>query len=220
MFLSVAHLATAQNPPSPAGSAETFPLSPAQTALFDTPHLANVTSPETLRYAYQQVGPAEFSDTILVHVKAINSDGSKDLSFDYLTGPHHVPFPPIGDFRGNPLLMLALEQDVDDMKRALGLSQAFLRNRIREAFFNAATVTATTVTVDGKTVPAREVTIRPFAETQRLEKIPSLQSKRYSFTIAESVPGMIEAITIDTPPDPDLKAAALTKTITFTGVSP
>ncbi len=210
MLFSFAHASLAQN----------NPLSPAQVALFDTPHLSNVTGPETLHYAFQQVGPAGFTDTILVHIKAINSDGSKDLSFDYLTGPHHVAFPPIGNFRGNPLLMLALEQDVDDMKKALGLSQAFLRNRIREAFFDAATVTAATVALDGKSVPAVVVTITPFAQSQRLEKIPSLQSKRYSFTIAEAVPGMLDAISIETPADAELNAPGLTKTIIFTGVSP
>src|SRR4051794_3493907 len=69
------------------------PLSPAQIALFETPHLRNVARPETLRYTYRRVAPSGFTDAIAVHVNAINSDGTKNLTFDYLTGARRVAFP-------------------------------------------------------------------------------------------------------------------------------
>ncbi len=219
MILSLGHAVRAENPSSTPATAGGSQLSPAQSALFDTPHLSNVTSPETLRYAYRQVGADEFSDTILVHVKEINADGTKNLSFDYLTGSHRIAYPTIADFHGNPLLMLVLDQDVDDMNKAVGLSQAYLRNRIREAFLNAP-ITATTANAAGQPLPARLIKIKPFAGLERLERIPSLQNKTYSFTLSESLPGMIASIAIETPSDPALNAAAFAKTITFEGVSP
>ena len=202
------------------GAAQTAPLSPAQKALFATPHLSNVTHPETLSYTYQRTGAETLSDTIAVHVKEINSDGTKDLKFDYLTGARHVFFPPIDHFRGNPLLMLVLERDVTMMKTALGMSDAYFRNRIRQAFLDGATVADTTVPFDGAATPARTVTITPFAHEQRLERIPSLQAKTYTFTLANAVPGMIANIRIDTPSDPALHAPEFSEQITFAGVEP
>lgn len=204
---------------APGANPDAAALSPAQEALFDTPHLSNVTRPETLRYAYRQVGPGAFDDKIEVRVKEIHDNGTKDLAFDYLTGPHHVAFPEIGEFRGNPLLMLALDQDVADMNRALGISQAFLRNRIRDAFV-AADVADGTVTLEGRDYPAMVVTIKPFARLERLDRISSMQEKSYAFTLCVVVPGMIARISIDTPADPALGAPALSKTITFQGEAP
>lgn len=188
--------------------------------MFDTPHLANVSHPETLRYAYRRVGPAAFTDIIAIQVKKINGDGSKQLAFDYLTGPHHVFFPELERFHGNPLLMLALERDVVEMNQAIGVSKAFLRNRIRAAFFDSATVADTTVTFQGAPTPARVVTVRPFDREQRLERIPSLQAKTYTFVLADKVPGMIDEIRIDTPEDPALHAPAMSEQMTFAGVQP
>lgn len=212
IVISVANITTA-------GAAEDRPLSPAQMALFDTPHLSNVTRPETLSYDYARVGPDAFADKILVEIKQINPDGTKDLTFDYLTGAHHVAFPAIGDFRGNPLLMLVLDRDVAMMSTALGMSEAYFRNRIRESFLDGAVVTDTTVSVGGTDSPARTVVVTPFAHEQRLERIPSLQAKTYAFTLAQAVPGMIAVIRIDTPSDAALHAPEFSERITFAGVA-
>ena len=220
LFIHAAQPQPSQSQPSQDGSADVRPLSAGQIALFDTPHLANVSRPETLRYAYRRIGPAAFTDIIAVHVKKINDDGTKELAFDYLTGPHHVFFPDLDHFRGNPLLMLALERDVAATSEAIGVSKAFLRNRIREAFFDSATVASATITFEGKATPARVVTVRPFEHEQRLERIVSLQAKTYTFVLADLVPGMIDEIRIDTPEDPALNAPALSKQIKFAGVEP
>ena len=201
-------------------AADLVPLSPAQQALFETPHLSNITHPETLTYTYSRTGPDAFSDTVAVRVTDINADGSKDLAFDYLTGARHVFFPAIDNFRGNPLLMLVLERDVAMMKTALGISEAYFRNRIRQSFLDAAVVTDTTVPFNGTAVPARTIVVTPFAHEQRLERIPSLQAKTYTFTLAESVPGMIASIRIATPSDAALHAPEFSEQVTFAGLQP
>lgn len=196
------------------------PLSPAQVALFETPHLRNVDRPETLGYGFARQGPAGFTDKVAVHVQRVNPDGTKDLAFQYLTGERQVRFPELDNFRGNPLLMLTLERDVAEMKESVGLSTAFFRNRIREAFVADAAVTDTTFDLDGTAVPARTITIRPFEHEQRLERIPSLQAKTYTFVLADAVPGMLAEIRIATPEDPAMHVPAMTQRTTFTGVTP
>ena len=66
------------------------PLSPAQVALFETPHLRNVDHPETLDYGFTRQGPAGFTDKVALHVRRVNPDGTKSLAFDYLTGERQV----------------------------------------------------------------------------------------------------------------------------------
>lgn len=196
------------------------PLSPAQVALFETPHLRNVDRPETLDYGFTREGPGGFADTVALHVRRVNPDGTKSLAFDYLTGEHRVAFPELDNFNGNPLLMLTLERDVNEMKEAVGVSAAYFRNKVREAFVTKATVADGTFDLAGAAVPARVITVQPFAEEQRLERIPSLQAKRYTFVLADAVPGMLAEISIDTPADAKMNAPAFHQRTVFTGVEP
>ena len=201
-------------------TADTRPLSPAQLALFETPHLRNVAGPETLDYGYVQDSPAGFTDRIAVHVRQVNADGTKDLSFDYLTGAHQVWFPELDHFRGNPLLMLVLERDTQQMKEAVGLSAAYFRNKVRASFVDAASVSSTTFTLAGAATPATAITVHPFASDQRLERIPSLQAKSYTFVLADAVPGTLAEIRIDIPADAAMAVPAFSQRVTFTGVTP
>ena len=199
---------------------DTRPLSPAQLALFETPHLRNVDHPETLDYGFVREGGAGFTDKIELHVRQVNADGTKDLSFDYLTGEHHVQFPELDHFRGNPLLMLTLERDVNEMRDAVGLSASYFRNKVREVFVTGATITDATFILSGTSMPAREITVRPFKGDPRLEHIQSLQQKSYTFVLADGVPGTIAEIRIAVPADAAMAAPAFSQRTIFIGVEP
>ena len=196
------------------------PLSPAQTAIFETPHLRGITAPETLHYRFVQDGGVNYTDQVAVHILKVYPDGSKSLTFDYLTGERQVRFPELDHFRGNPLVMLTLEQDAAAMKEALGLSSSYFRNKIREAFVTGATMADTSVMLNGVTVPAREITIQPFLGNARLERIPSVQAKSYTFVLADAIPGMIAEIRISVPADAKMDSPAFSQRTIFTGVSP
>lgn len=223
MALLAAGLAIAHGIPAFAQGAPTVedarPLSPAQIVLFETPHLNNINKPETLDYDFVRDGEAGFSDRVAVHVRRVNPDGSKDLSFDYLTGPRQVHFPELDKFKGNPLLMLTLERDTIGMKEALGVSHNYFRNKIREAFVSA-TVSDGTFTLDGRTVPARVVVVKPFEHDARLQRMASVQAKTYTFVIADDVPGSVAEIRIEMPADGPMAAPAFAERVTFKGVEP
>ena len=213
---SIALPALAEGPPDE----DTRPLSPAQVALFETPHLRNVDHAETLDYSFARDGVAGFTDLIAIHIRKVNPDGTKNLAFDYLTGDRQVKFPELDNFRGNPLLMLTLERDVAEMKDAVGLSTSYFRNKIREAFVTGAILTDATFTLDGVAVPSHEVTVHPFEGDRRLERIPSLQAKSYVFVLADSVPGTFAEIRIGVPADAVMAVPAFSQRTTFTGVEP
>ena len=196
------------------------PLSPAQRALFMTPHLKNVSQPETLQYEFTRTGKGGFDDTVLEHIKAIHPDGTKLVSFDYLSGDHRKPFPEIDDFAGNPLLMLFLETDVQNMRDTLRVSATYFRNHVREAMVDHATCKDVTYAYDGKALPAVEVTVQPFADDERLEHLPSVQAKTYRFVISDSVPGGIAEMQTSMPADPQRDIIASGEKLTFAKVAP
>ena len=193
------------------------PLSPAQIALFETPHLQNVRQPETLDYEIVRSGETGFTDKILVHVRAIRPDGSKDLSFDFMSGPRRLVYPELDSFRGNPLVMLTLERDVLEMRATLGLSAAYFRNRIRQSFVDQALVADTQVSIAGQMVPGRAVTVRPFARDDRLNRLPTVQNKSYVFVLADGVPGGIAELRIEMPGDPLTHLPPYSERISFVG---
>jgi hypothetical protein len=196
------------------------PLSPAQVALFDTPHLKNIAHPETLAYRLERTGPDPLVDTVLVHIQTIHPNGTKYVSFDFLTGPHRQFFPAVDDFSGNPLLMLFLEHDVLEMREQTGIAAAYFRNPIRAAFIDRADMAATTIPFAGKTVAARLITLKPFRDDPRLANLPSFRDKTYRFVLSEDVPGQIETLAAEMPADAGSDTPAWSETIMFVGEKP
>ncbi|HWK46302.1 MAG TPA: hypothetical protein VNT30_16395 [Stellaceae bacterium] len=196
------------------------PLSPAQAALFETPHLSNIGHPETLNYRFEQTGPAAFADQVSVHIDEIHPNGTKYVSFDFLTGTHHAFFPAVDDFSGNPLLMVFLEHDVGEMKDQVGIAAAYFRNRIRTAFIDRAELSETEIQFDGKRIPAHRVTLKPFADDHRFDHLPTVQGKTYDFVLSDQVPGQLAELGTEVPADPAAGAPAWTERLTFVGETP
>jgi hypothetical protein len=194
------------------------PLSPAQTALFDTPHLRKIDHPETLLYAFDLAGPGAFTDKVAVEIVTVHPDGTKYVGFDYLTGAHHVFFPAVDPFSGNPLLMVFLEHDVREMKDQFGVAAAYFRNQVRAAFVDRAQVTDTRFDYAGQTVAAKQITVSPFQNDPRFEKLPALRNKLYTFVLSDAVPGELAELRAEMPADPESGQPAWSETLRFTGV--
>ncbi len=175
--------------------------SPAQRAIFNTPHLANITQPVTLRYSYQHQGTLEqaFNDVVDVIITKVMPDGGRDVSFNFLSDKHHQDFPVIEGFHSNPVIMMFLEHDVAGLSSQTGGSALYFRNRIREAFVDRATAEETTVLFGGKEVPATHVTLQPFLQDPMRERFEKFAEKSYEFYLAPDVPGGVYSIRVLTP---------------------
>ncbi len=195
------------------------PLSPAQIALFETPHLKTIDHPEALHYSFERIGITPLTDTVTVKIETVHPDGTKLVGFDFLTGDNHQFYPAVDNFSGNPLLMLFLEHDVQEMKQQVGVAAAYLRDRVRAAFVDQATMSDTTIELNGKKVPAKLITLRPFAKDTRFEHLPTVQGKTYSFVLADDVPGEIQSLKTETPGDEASHLPAWSEAITFTGAA-
>ncbi|APH55240.1 putative secreted protein [Granulibacter bethesdensis] len=192
---------------------------PAVHAVFESPHLANITQPETLIYSYEYKGPQSFTDTVSEQIIKIHPDGTKLVGFHFLTGDRFMFTPSLDDYRGNPLVMIFLEHDVMEMKKSIGMAAAYFRARVKEGFFKAA-VTDTTFTHDGKSLPARQVVMEPFATESRLQNVPFIQHKKYTIILCDQLPGGIAQIRTEQPGDPKGGIPPISQILTFKTVKP
>ncbi|HEU0156140.1 MAG TPA: hypothetical protein VFQ82_08720 [Stellaceae bacterium] len=185
----------------PGRGAEGPPLSPAQTALFATDHLAAIHESETLDYRFRHDGAKPWDDTVSLAIRAVHKDGSKDVAVAFLSGSRRVELPSVARFHGNPLIMYFLEWDVRQMQQATGGSALYFRTRLRNAFADAAETGTATITLDGRPQPATVVVLEPYKRDPEIARYPSFREKTYRFVLAKAVPGMIYEISTALPSD-------------------
>ena len=201
-----------------APAAEVPALSPAQVALFETPHLHGLPVPVRLDYAFrrEENGKDPLEDRIWLDVRAGSEPGRLDVHPQFLTGPRAIQYPPAVGFRGNPLLLFALDRDTRELSAATGGSALWFRNRIRRALADAAETAAVEVELgDGRRVPATEFGVTPFGGEPRARRF---QGRRYSFVVSAEVPGAVYAIRTALPASEG--GGAVAESIVFAGASP
>jgi hypothetical protein len=189
------------------GDDQPKPLSEAQIALFESDHLRDIHQPTQLEYRFHHQARGGKEDGDYVDRIALDlhprDDGGKDVWVDFLSGEHHVAYPPLMGFHGNPVLMFFMEHDVDEMHRATGSAATYFRNSIRRAFVDQAAIKPVDVQWDGKPRPATEITLAPFArDSQIAAAFPALKDKQYRFVLSQAVPGQVYEIAAQVPGEP------------------
>lgn len=174
-------------------------LSPAQTLLFATNHLARIKQPARLDYTVEHEGRTGWRDKIALRVSAVHADASKDVAVEFLSGKRRVDFPAVRGFHGNPLIMYFLEWDVRGMQQATGGSALYFRNRIRNAFADEAELAKVSIVVDGHSTPATAIVLRPYRDDPDIARYAPFRDKSYRFVLAEAVPGMVYEIGTSVP---------------------
>lgn len=190
---------------SSAAENEAPPLSQAQIALFESDHLGSIRQAERLEYRFAREAAAAKPDEIGSYTDRVDldvrprADGGKDVWTDFLSAERHVPFPPLMDFHGNPLIMFFLERDVGEMHRLTGGTVTYFRNRIRQAFVDQAQLKTIELQRDGKSMSATEITLTPFIQDPHVAVFPGLAEKRYRFVLSDAVPGRVVEIQSEAP---------------------
>lgn len=193
-------------------------LSPAQVALFETPHLASLLPPLRLDYDFrrEEAGAEPVADTIRLEVRASEGqEGKRDVSVEFLTGPRAIRYPPARGFGGNPLLVFALDRDTRELSAATGGSALWFRNRFRQALAGAADLRRAEIGYGGRLVPATVIALTPYAGEPRAGRYAE---RRYAFTLSDAVPGSVHAIRAELPAAAD--RGAVVESITFAGTAP
>lgn len=202
-----------------AGNDARASMSPAQIALFETPHLASLRPPLRLDYAFrrEEDGKEPVADTIRLSLRASSAPdaGCCDVSPEFLTGPRALPYPPARNFQGNPLLIFALDRDTRELSAATGGTANWYRNRFRQALAAAAEVRPAEVEHGGQRVAGSSIFLRPYRDEPRAGRY---QQRLYAFTLCEAVPGWVHAIRTELPAGAG--GGAVVESIDFVGTAP
>lgn len=178
-----------------------IPYSEAQEMMFNRPHLSNIKQPVELVYNFKQAGThegtQEFTDSVSARVKKTHDDGTRDLSFDFLSGERKKIYPDLDGFRGNPMLMLFLEWDVTKMENTPGAlrSENYFRNKMRVGFWKYCKVEDVKVEHDDKQYTGKRITMQPFGNNKADRQLASIfADKEYEFIFVDEIPGEIYQI--------------------------
>jgi len=170
------------------GAAGAQPVSPAETLLFETDHLAKM-QPATLVYQFSKRSNLEAAFTDSVELEVTRSKGQVHATLHFLNGKRRRELPEIDDAHGNPVLLGFLEHDIAEMKRLTGGSVTYFRKRIRMALANGAQVTPQRITWQGKTVEGQAVRIQPYLDDPLHARFENYVRKTYTFVFSDGVPG-------------------------------
>lgn len=173
------------------GQAAAQAVSPAETLLFETDHLARIKRPAMLVYEFRKMSNVEpgFSDK--VQLDLASSKGKTNATLHFLSGTHQHDIPALEDAHGNPVLLGFLERDIAEMKRLTGGSAAYFRKRIRMALAEGAQISAQSISYQGKSLPAKAVRIQPYLNDPMHARFEPYVHKAYTFVVSEGVPGGI-----------------------------
>lgn len=170
-----------------------------------------------LHYRFEIEGrdiPAPHHDKAVMEVSAADAEGAREVRFELFSGEARRAFGPLAARAQNPLVLVFLQLDVNEMGNLTGGAPGYFQQQIRKAFNRPAEVEETRVSVDGGEVPAVRVRIRPFLEDPNIARFPAFREKSYEFVMSDSVPGGVYRLAATTPA-PEGEVILLEKSMTF-----
>jgi hypothetical protein len=195
---------------------ESLNFSRANTLLFVSDHLANISSPATLVYDFRRTGAqAEpFTDTVRARIVEVTEQGSKNIEVDLFTGTRRRYVAPVQEARGNPVIMVFLQHDVSHMSRQLQGPLRHFQNQIKRALAEQAQISTVEISHQGKTLPGTQITIAPYVNDPERERFETYAGKSYVFILADGIPGNVYEIR-SVVPDPKNNGSLVEEVLTF-----
>ncbi len=186
--------------------------------LFEKSQWTNAPVGSSLTYAYSQkipvkMGPS-FDDKITLKLDKGDDDKSRTAEVRMFTGEHATPAGPFRSDEQNPVMLLALENNVEQLSKAWGANPRYLKNAVRKAWRENAKIENVPLTVDGKQVPGTRITIEPYKNDSEAVKMGGLETMVYTVEVADSVPGNLVRVDIHAP---DSGTPSFVETLTYAG---
>jgi hypothetical protein len=175
--------------------------------LFENPDWAAAPAGSKITYDYSRktFGNAEygasFDDTIGLSLEPGENATSRKVEVRMFSGMHRLPAGPFDSMSTNPVLLLMFEDHLQTIAKLFQANPRYLKNAIRKAWREAATIEDVSLTVGAKTVPGTRITIHPFVNDEMKDRMKGLDGLTYVVDVADSVPGEIVAIDIHAPAD-------------------
>lgn len=167
----------------------------ATTALFEVPHLANVTKGTTLAYRFErQVSEpkmlgAPFTDEIKIDVVDETDGGTRTVLVKVFTGDRSRPPQNITGMTGNPLLVVFLDRAVNNLAMLSGGPRPYLKNKIKMSFVSGAKIAPVEIAYNGSSVKGNRIEVTPFAGDPNALKMMGYDGASFEIVVSDQVPG-------------------------------
>lgn len=176
-----------------------------------------VTQPETFVYRYDMKASSmkkPFTSEGKMEVRKIADDGSKEVYFDLFKGKNRRQLGPLTAKEFNPLILVFLQLDVNEMGHITGGSPIYFQQQVRKGFNDPAEEKQIEVEVGGRKVTATQIKMRPFEQDPNIKRFPAFKEKTYEFVVSKDVPGGLARIAAITP-DPRTGELVVEKSLSF-----
>lgn len=207
---------SATNPaaaPAPAGSPAPA-ATPAQpdvaTLLFGAPQWDKAPVGTKLRYSFEKTTTdtslgTPFKDYVVLTLGPGDTAASRSTDMQLFSGANRKPAGPFRSDEQNPLLLVILENNVQELSTLFKANPRYLKNAIRKAWRDNAKIEPAQDEIAGKPVAVTRITVTPFANDLEADRMKGLQTLNYVVDISNDVPGTLAAI--------DIRAASQGKTL-------
>ncbi|MBD8908295.1 hypothetical protein [Methylorubrum zatmanii] len=191
--------AAAKDGAAPGSEAKAQPS--ASDLLFEQPQMKNTAPGSTLTYDYLRRSGIEngpygppLNDAIKLTVEPGANADSRNIRVQMFSGSNRIPAGPFTDMPGNPVLTLFLENHLKGLASLLEANPRYIKNAIRKALRDKATVTPTEISFKGRTVEGWRVEVKPFEGDQQSSRMRGFDTITYTFVTSPAVPGEIVSI--------------------------
>ena len=182
------------------------------TLLFGNPQWSKAPPGSKITYSYSKktsvpaLAPS-FDDKIIEMLEKSGSgaDDRRSVDVQLFSGANRKPAGPFDAEAQNPILLLVLEENVQELSKAFKGNPRYLKNAIRKAWRDDAKIENASIDVDGKQVAGTRITVTPFVNDAESGQMMGLDGMAYTVEIADSVPGQIANIIIRAPAQGDGK---------------
>lgn len=188
-------------------------ISPAERLIFMADHLHGMGRDTELDYALSDSdATAAGTDAIAVRVVSAGNANGDARVFDHGKA---VPLPNAG-LPCNPAIIYFLEQDIAEMERLTGGKRRYFQQRLRLALAAGPKIETVTTRIGGKVLTARQIVVQPYLADPNAARFARYTGKRYTFLMADSVPGQVAMIRTDVPgPNDGIAHPQQTRTLVF-----
>lgn len=174
------------------------------TLLFSQPQWGRAPVGTVLTYGFSRkvsdptFGPS-FNDHIVETLDPGDGPNSRTVETRMFSGMNAKPAGPFRATEQNPVLLLALEYNNEELAKLFKGNPRYLKDAIRKAWRDHAKIERTTIDVNGTPTSGTRITIQPYLGNEQADRMKGLDGMVYIVEIADSVPGTIANIDIHAP---------------------
>ena len=184
LVCSAALAETSSPSPSAAAPAATAEKPDVATLLFGPSQWDKAPAGAKLRYTFEKTTAeaslgTPFKDEVVLTLGAGEDDKSRTVEMQLFSGANRKPAGPFRSDQQNPILLVILENNVQELSTLFKANPRYIKNAIRKAWRENAKIEPAQDEIDGKPVAVTRITVTPFVNDPESDRMKGLQTSSY-----------------------------------------